>query len=565
MMKSLKYLKLNFLSNLILILTLSYCKNNHMKNMQNKGHSPCFQLDKSININAEIKCINFKQSARTMIIGDRNGNIIFWNLDNNIKTKTIQNAHKCSIYGLKYIQDSDKLVSASRDGTIKIWDLIHLNNKKKIIRYNSDKREEKVKTIEYENSQGVLALEVNPFENLIVYGGTGKSLHFYKNNKVIKKTLEEKASSLSFNSNYEKLAVGTRKNLIYVYDCKKFKKQSIKKIKLYKKHEDIIRDISFFKSNQNLLASAGKDHNIFLWDIRQNNHINNIKENQENDICNIKFYSENVLISGNKNGIINFWDIRNPSNPLDFFKLDSLVFLNFIENNTRKKKILANANKNGTIQIWVEEESNKNKSLKLVDQTPICEEGISYTIEIDDIDYTTELQNYTETQPNKFYRNKNIIDIRKKYNHRKIEKQGFEMIPEEEGIGFIKNNEIRENNVFNKNIKQPKKLQLNKKKKKRCVKYKNNLCRFCKYINRKYGKTSTIIGTICLILGLIIISICVLDLFLKINIPYVNKTPKLIIYICLCIGGILVISTCCAAITKLCNKFCCSCCCRCRI
>ncbi|OUM63678.1 hypothetical protein PIROE2DRAFT_9750 [Piromyces sp. E2] len=160
-------------------------------------------------------------------------------------------SHTDSIYCLQY--DDEKIISGSRDKTIKIWDI---------------KTNECIKTL---------------------YGHTGSIL------------------SLQFDNNY--LVTGSSDNTIIIWNIKNF--EIIKRIT---KHNDSVLSVKF---NKKYLVSSSKDHTICIWDIQTGNFIKNLSENTavanaiqiKKILLTIQFDGEKI-VSGSYDRTIKVWDFK---------------------------------------------------------------------------------------------------------------------------------------------------------------------------------------------------------------------------------------------------------------
>ncbi len=426
-----KFLKTNYL--IIFFCFILKC-NYHTSSIDNmnKNNTSDYQIIKSIKAsNSKIKTINFDEDGKQIVIGDKDGNIKFWDLKNFENIKNIDSAHNYSIYGLEFFHNNKKLVSGSRSGKIKIWDLLNRNNK-----------DQPEYTFEYTGKQ-ILALKVDHINNLIVYGGIGNSLDFfnYENKQIISKSFpNEVACCFDFSKDGMKLVVGSRKNSISIWDCK----DEYKSIRVYYKHTDIIRSITFNKSNEtnpDIVASAGKDKYIYIWDIKTKTDENISKIKESHDIIKIKFLSNGLLASANKNNFINFWDIRNTLKPLHYIKLNNLTLFNYI-NDSNNKDIIVTINKDNFMQIWNHKDIQKYYiEEKIIDQNH--QAGISYTFDLNDLDINeldfldefksnisynnNKLSNKIKSSFRKYKQTKLINGFHKKENDKKV----FEILKED--------------------------------------------------------------------------------------------------------------------------------------
>jgi len=211
--------------------------------------------------------------------------------------------------------------SGSKDQTLKLWDA----NTKELI-HNFTEHSERVQTAAF-----------SPDGRWLVSGGDGNTLHWWqlKDNKKIA-TLESPADtpfqkeysgfySTNFSPNGDYLAAANWDGNVLIWDTKSRQLrhhispvQSIPYWKFWADkavmtqaagHSDSVNDVAFSPDSK-LLASAGFDNLIKIWDVETGGLVNTL-EGHDDWVVSVKFSPDGrLLASGSQDRSIHIWDVK---------------------------------------------------------------------------------------------------------------------------------------------------------------------------------------------------------------------------------------------------------------
>ncbi len=249
---------------------------------------------------------------KKIVVGSESGMLEYWNIENQmIIQKTL--AHNGLIKSLISVNNKT-IVSGSRDNFIKVFCLPNLQCIMKVDAH----------------SQGVNALTNLDGSNIIVSGGmdnywkvwniqsgkiqsskpaSGISCIQTLDSSVRDKVLWEKKLSMteSTKKNLYVVAIGGKKE-IYLWMIDSSGERDPYPISTLKGHKKEIRTITSVEGT--ILASAGNDYTIRLWDLKTGSCQRVINNAHENFITNIGFIETNVFVSSGLDGMIKFWDTK---------------------------------------------------------------------------------------------------------------------------------------------------------------------------------------------------------------------------------------------------------------
>ena len=143
--------------------------------------------------------------------------------------------------------EMNKIISASRDSTIKIWDAESGNLIQSINAHNGS----------------VLDLKMNPASKQFASCGDDSTIKIWDLNtfsliKTLKKDMK-KVNSISYHNSGEYLACGGDKNNIYIWDLK-----SDSVIISLEGHSNVVNAVEFSSAGDDLI-SGGVDEKVIIW------------------------------------------------------------------------------------------------------------------------------------------------------------------------------------------------------------------------------------------------------------------------------------------------------------
>lgn len=105
-------------------------------------------------------------------------------------------------------------------------------------------------------------------------------------------------------------------------------------------HVKAIRDIEFSDDGK-ILFSASKDRSILLTDLQTEKFIRNYEKAHEQPVCKMHILDENLFATGDDDGTIKLWDIRDKS-PQPIFSLKEVDdYITALITNDAKKYLVA--------------------------------------------------------------------------------------------------------------------------------------------------------------------------------------------------------------------------------
>ena len=174
--------------------------------------------------------------------------------------------HTAMIRSLFFFDHGKRLISASDDKTIRIWDVSDL------------RRPKLIRTIRGEMGRGwfgkVYAISLDPAERILAVGGClykrgnplnyAIRLHDLKSGKVLQvlKGHEDVINALAFSPDGKYLASGSGDNTVIIW---KKEGKGYRRYKRLKGHEDAIYALSFSRER---LATGSLDHTVRLYDVK---------------------------------------------------------------------------------------------------------------------------------------------------------------------------------------------------------------------------------------------------------------------------------------------------------
>ncbi|MFA6186461.1 MAG: WD40 repeat domain-containing protein [Phycisphaerae bacterium] len=242
-------------------------------------------------IKSMMLCVSVSPKGNLAAIGCIGGAIYLWDWSNS--DLTLLGNHNDSVYSLAYSPGSDKLLSGSSDGTVRIWD-ISRKEKDKLV----TKCETKIRGVCWAPNGEFVAVDSGGNIEVIDSCSLSKLSSFEKHSLSMSKV------AVSHDSRY--IASGDVSEVV-VWDAKTRKE----KCHLCG-HKGHIYDIAFF-NKENKIASCSHDGTICVWDISKEKAINHFK-GHASEVYSISISSDDaLLISGSEDKSIRVWDINKKS------------------------------------------------------------------------------------------------------------------------------------------------------------------------------------------------------------------------------------------------------------
>ena len=343
----------------------------------------------------KVDAITFSSDGKTLASGDKNGEIRLWNLAaggdqltlprllGNITGKgkpIIDNPalteHKRSIEALAFTADGTTLVSASRDTTIRLWDIDTQNSRlmteghteaikalgfledgKTLASGSSDctlrlwdteTRDQQLIPVKYRRS--ALDFAVSQDGKTVAIGSVSKSLRLWNTDiedpiATFKTAHKGYINQVAFSPDNKILASGSLGGTIELWDV-----LNRKRIATLRGHTDEIRVLAFSPDGKTVATAAKGEAIIVLWDAFNIDSKTGLLMKDTTETGAVTFSPDGeTLVSGDQNGVIYLWDATTGVQ-LSTFKGDagSVTALAFSPDG----KILANGSHDGAIRLW---------------------------------------------------------------------------------------------------------------------------------------------------------------------------------------------------------------------
>jgi len=192
--------------------------------------------------------IAFSPTRKQALLSTSSDNLLkFWDTETGHETGTLK-GHQDWVYLIVFSPDGNKALSASEDGTMKVWDI--------------------EKKAEAQNFQveHIWAAAFSPDGRQILTGGddgtitrwdatTGAELDTFQGHT-------SRVYAVAFSSDGSQAVSGDGKGTIKVWDI-----EQNKAIDSYQAHSDIVTSVAFLATDNNQVLSASYDNTIKLWEL----------------------------------------------------------------------------------------------------------------------------------------------------------------------------------------------------------------------------------------------------------------------------------------------------------
>lgn len=298
---------------------------------------PQGKLLKKLNMDLPIECLKLSYDQKLIAIGDYTEDPLgFQELREKFRVKIIKadnylikyelSGHKDALQAIDFSYDNEKLVSADREGTIILWNLITgekintIKSKKWVdnVKFLADGKtfiaihgvDKKalvysvegnlINTLEVRNQ--INDFEINTKKDKIYFGCFDEiqvwSLSTFK--KISDKPFKG-IMCIKMDHNKERIAIGLGSgDIVILYD-------NLNEMARYFGHFKPVMDISF-SFDDRFLGSASSDQTARIWDLENKKEIIQLVNEHKGSVKAIEFVSGNRFITGGENKELKIWE-----------------------------------------------------------------------------------------------------------------------------------------------------------------------------------------------------------------------------------------------------------------
>lgn len=246
--------------------------------------------------------ITYSKNGKYVAFGDLTGIIHIHNAESLQEVKQIY-GHSNTVYSVKFMDDDSKLISCSRDTTIRVWDI------------NSGKELWQTKT----GGRGLADVDISPDGKLIVYcswyfnkSGVSGFIQLYDVEKKEKIWLTEHNTHplvvVRFSPDGKKFAVGSWEWQVSVWDLNDLHQPKIydyNDVKSYSAVDDIA-----FSPNGKQIAAATKNTTPRVWDIETGKLLFELRGHQK-PVYSIAYSKDgSKIFTSGDDAMIMIWDAK---------------------------------------------------------------------------------------------------------------------------------------------------------------------------------------------------------------------------------------------------------------
>ncbi|MEM7335019.1 MAG: WD40 repeat domain-containing protein, partial [Chloroflexota bacterium] len=210
-------------------------------------------------------------------------------------------SHNSKIRNLEVSADGTQLLSASEDGTIRLWSL--------------DAPRLPIKTFAGHLNFVFDAIFFNQ-EEFIISASQDRSIRLWDiENKFTSVFMSHTVPlhALAVNNNTNLIATADTNGTVYWWDMRQFDQEPNILLLEEEGHDGFVQALAF-EPNQRILASAGREGSIIIWDLIRSNPIQQIPEAHDDSIRSLAYSPDgSYLASSSFDETVKIWDMETPS------------------------------------------------------------------------------------------------------------------------------------------------------------------------------------------------------------------------------------------------------------
>ena len=299
-----------------------------------------------------VDCLAFSPDGRILASGGSDyGTIILW--DRSTGSRKTLTGHTFLISNLVFSPDGRMIASDSRDGTIRLWDVINGEAK-----YTFTKESERTNP-ERTNTN---MLSFTPDERTIVYVSWDNKISLWdsitgEHKNTFDMLPECSTTGAAFSPDGKTVAIGSANETIYLYDLETGELKMT--LTGHGKHVD---HLAFSPDGKTFTTASYDGEIICLWDANTGEHRLTLTAPNMQYIQGLAFSPDGkTLASGSGDGTIRFWDVDS-GNEKHIFTGHSESVMSVAFN--RNGNIIASGSTNGIVRLWNADTEQYIKTLK---------------------------------------------------------------------------------------------------------------------------------------------------------------------------------------------------------
>ena len=299
-----------------------------------------------------VDCLAFSPDGRILASGGSDyGTIILW--DRSTGARKTLTGHTFLISNLVFSPDGRMIASDSRDGTIRLWDVINGEAKYTLTKESERTNPERTNTN---------MLSFTPDGGTIVYVSWDNKISLWDSiTGEHKKTFDLhpncSTTGAAFSPDGKTVAIGSANETIYLYDLETGELKMT--LTGRGKHVD---HLAFSPDGKTFTTASYDGEIILLWDANTGEHRLTLTAPNMQYIQGLAFSPDGkTLASGSEDGTIRFWDVDIGNEKHKFTgHSESVMSVAF----NRNGNIIASGSTNGIVRLWNADTEQYIKTLK---------------------------------------------------------------------------------------------------------------------------------------------------------------------------------------------------------
>uniref|UniRef100_UPI0016896B77 WD40 repeat domain-containing protein n=2 Tax=unclassified Calothrix TaxID=2619626 RepID=UPI0016896B77 len=238
-----------------------------------------------------VESISFSPDSKTVASASRDKTVKLWDLNTGREIQTLK-GHTQVVNSVSFSPDGKTVASASNDTTVKLWDV---NSGREIQTFNG-------------HTNFVNSVSFNPDGKTVASASWDNTVKLWDVNSGREiQTLSghtQVVNSVSFSPDGKTVASASWDNTVKLWDV-----NSGREIQTLNGHTNTVESISFSPDGKTL-ASASKDNTVILWDVNSGRKIQTLK-GHTNFVNSVSFSPDGkTLASASNDTTVKLWDVN---------------------------------------------------------------------------------------------------------------------------------------------------------------------------------------------------------------------------------------------------------------